>query len=90
MIETSDRIELFGTATGGDMDLRAYPLLAYAPRQWGPGVRVASNGEDVTELAVKAQVLGIVSMLERHAADSNVTLAELFDAIRYGRDQGVI
>ena len=45
LAESGVKADLRGTATAGTgPDLTGYPHLVYAPGQWGPGVRVASNG----------------------------------------------
>lgn len=79
---------LKATCTGGDIDLSKYSHLAYAPSQHGEGVRVASNGFPVDQIATACREQ--VDILSLAANSCGVTLAEVFDALRYARDNGVI
>jgi hypothetical protein len=82
-------MELRGSSTGGSgPDLTGYPHLTYAPAQWGEGVRIASNGINAAALVVEGAM--ILNAIDDFAAQNGVTLAELFDAIRYARDSGAV
>jgi hypothetical protein len=76
---------LFGTCTGGTgQEMRDYPRLTIAPAQWGEGVRVASNGKAVDEIARACghEVKHLVDV----AAHYQINMAELFDALRWVLD----
>lgn len=64
----------------GALRLDLYPLLVYAPKQWGEGVRVASNGARATEIAETLAAAGPAEAVARHFG---VTLEELGQAARY-------
>jgi hypothetical protein len=77
---------LQGKCEGGDgPDLTRYPRLTHAPDQWGEGVRVASNGAAVAEIALTCEEQ--LSDLAIAAGHYQITLAELFDALLYAHDQ---
>jgi uncharacterized protein (DUF433 family) len=77
-------IKARGTATvlnkPGAVTLDDYPLLCYAPAQWGPGVRVASNG---VEVAAVADALAGGRPAEAVASQFGVTPEEAAEAGRY-------
>ncbi len=73
---------------GGSHDLSKYPHLAYSPSQHGEGVRCASNGFPVDQIALACREP--LDTLSLAANSCGVTLAELFDALRYARDTGVV
>jgi hypothetical protein len=76
---------LRGECTGGTgPDLRDYPRLTHAPAQWGEGVRVASNGKPADEIARACEAE--VQHLADVAVHYDITLAELFDALRWVLD----
>jgi hypothetical protein len=78
---------LRGTSTGGTgPDLTGYPHLTYAPAQWGDGVRLASNGAAVSPIAACAAERPI----EYAATIYGISPAEVLDALRYARANGLI
>ncbi len=70
------------------VDLTGYPHLVFAPQQWGEGVRVASNGIPVKDIAVAAKRIELATTIEAVAHGLDLTWDELFDALRYARDHG--
>jgi hypothetical protein len=87
LAEAPVKIELHGSSTGGSgPDLTGYPHLTYAPGQWGDGVRVASNGKAVWEIAETAQSVPI----ERTADMYGVSVMEAAEAFSYARATGTI
>ncbi len=72
----------------GSIDLTKYPQLTYAPQQWGPGVRVASCGTTVADVALAAARVNLVGTIETLANGLDLTWDELFDSLRYARDHG--
>jgi hypothetical protein len=81
-------MQLRGASSGGAVDLTGYPHLSYAPDQYGPGVRIARNGKQVDGIAYDASPL--VMDIDRLAADEGLSWAELFDALRYARANGMV
>ena len=65
----------------GEFNLAGFPLLCYAPELWGEGVRLTRTGHRVSELYL--EVRDLVDMAEVAAHTHGITLAELFEAIRY-------
>ena len=85
--ESSVVAKLNGACTGGNgPDLTGYPHLVYAPAQWGPGVRVASNGADVQRVAWATADYPI----ERVTDEYGVSFNEATEALRYARANGLI
>ncbi len=81
--------KLAGKCEGGNgPDLTKYPHLTHAPSQWGEGIRVASNGKTVDAIALDAALL--VPELDAYVNAHGITWAELFDALRYARDQRIV
>jgi hypothetical protein len=78
--------KLSGTAGPGVVDLTGYPNLTYAPSQWGDGVRVASNGYRVEEIARAADDEGLVDGCRLVARRFGLSSSELYDALRYAHD----
>jgi hypothetical protein len=77
-------------STGTGPDLARYPRLTHAPSQWGEGVRTAGTGVSCEEIAVRAQMEGLVAPLDALAATCGVTLGEVLHALDYARDQKLI
>ncbi len=95
IVETSVRAKLNGTCTGGTgPDLRGYPHLVYAPLQWGEGVRVASNGASVQEIAEWANGASadaeLVYIVDEIAKRFSIAWKELFESLLYARANGMI
>ncbi len=72
----------------GSIDLAGYRCLTYAPFQWGDGVRIASTGLKVADVALAAAKVNLVGTIETLAHGLDLTWDELFDALRYARDHG--
>ncbi len=72
----------------GCVDLTGYPRLTYAPFQHGEGVRIASHGFLVADVAKAAAKVNLVGTIEVLAKGLDLTWDELFDALRYARDHG--
>jgi hypothetical protein len=82
-------VKLMGTCIGGTgPDLTGYPLLTYAPAQWGPGIRLASNGAAVLSIALDAGSL--MPDIDALAQSEGITLGELFESLLYARANGAI
>jgi hypothetical protein len=78
---------LRGTAAPGTgPDLTGFPGLTYAPAQWGEGVRIASNGSAIAPIAACAAERPI----EYAATIYGISTAEVLDALRYARANGMI
>ena len=89
LAEQPVKIQLRGSSSAGTgPDLVGYPHLTYAPSQWGPGVRVASNGANVGAIAADAK--SIISEVDALARREGISLDELCDALRYARANGAI
>lgn len=85
-----DQFRFDGRATvlhkPGAVRLDAYPLLCYAPGQWGPGIRVASNGAEVADIcAALAESAGNAAAV---ADRFGVTADEVYQAARYALESG--
>jgi hypothetical protein len=89
LAEAPVRMQLHGTAgTGSGPDLAGYPHLTYAPSQWGEGVRCASNGIPVSQIAEECgDHLGF--NLLTAAGAYGISIDELFQALKYARAQGL-
>ena len=89
--EPSIKAEITGTAEtpAGSIDLSGYPRLTYAPSQWGGGIRIASCGMAVADVAAAAATVDLAATIEDVATELGLTWDELFDALRYGRDKGL-
>jgi hypothetical protein len=87
LAEAPVKIELHGSSTGGSgPDLTGYPHLTYAPGQWGEGVRVASNGIPIAQIAEECgDHLGFNILTA--AGAYGISIDELFEALKYGRAQ---
>ena len=72
------------------VDLARYPNLTYAPAQWGDGVRTATQGTPVAEIAKAVQESGLMHAIDVAAASAAIPLDELLDAIRYARSRGLV
>ncbi len=70
------------------IDLTGYPKLTYAPFQYGEGVRVASNGVLVNEVANAAIGSSLTHGIEQLARQFDLTWDELFDSLLYARANG--
>jgi uncharacterized protein (DUF433 family) len=82
-------IALRGSSTGGTgPDLTGFKHLTHAPGQWGDGVRIASNGVDVGQIAIDGKAA--MSEIDELAEAEGITLDELFDALRYARANGAV
>jgi hypothetical protein len=87
LAESPVKANLKGTCTAGiGPDLTGYPHLVYAPRQWGDGVRVGSNGAPIEAIAADAMSGSIM----RVACVHGVTVFEALDALCYARANGLI
>lgn len=64
----------------GAVNLGNYPHLAYAPSQWGPGVRTENNGTPVADIAL---AFSTHPNAEAVAAQFGVTVDHVNDALRY-------
>jgi hypothetical protein len=82
-------IRVTGTATvlakPGAVKLDDYPLLVYAPRQHGDGIRTEDSGAAVAEIATAAAETPDLAAL---AARFGTTTNHVVDAIRYALDAG--
>lgn len=90
IIESSVTPKLFGTCEHppGAIDFTKYPNLTLALQQWGEGVRIASTGTKVADVALAAARVELVETIETLARHLDLTWDELFDALRYARDHG--
>lgn len=78
---------LQGSCVGGvGPDLSKYPNLVVAPAQHGEGVRCASNGARVEDVAHSVLYNPIVIA----SGDHNVSVHEALDALQYCRANGLI
>ena len=82
--EAPMKIEIKAECTGGCYcpDLAAYPHLVYAPRQWGEGVRIASNGVDALAVAAAAEQAPTQTVAKAY----NISVVEVLDARRWAHD----
>jgi hypothetical protein len=85
----SMRTSAVGIVSGGQVNLSRYSTLTYAPNQWGPGIRIASTGKAVDEIAAAVAVTDLAVALDAMAEHCGITVAELCDAIRFDRDRRV-
>lgn len=75
-----------GECTPGDgPDLKDFPSLTYAPGQWGEGVRLARNGQPISDVIVAAQASGITDLLNRMVQETGFSFDEVFDALQYAK-----
>jgi hypothetical protein len=82
LAESSVVAKLRGECAGGTgPDLTGFPHLTHAPRQWGEGVRVASNGAPAAHVAASVADGPIARAAKRHG----VSLEEALDAYRYAK-----
>jgi hypothetical protein len=93
IVESSVKAKLNGTCTASaGPDLTGYPHLVYAPAQWGEGVRIASNGQSVEEIAGYADTqyrdTTLAYLMDETAQRFSISWPELFDALCYARDGG--
>jgi hypothetical protein len=77
------------------IDLTGYPHLAYAPSQWGQGVRIARNGMSVADVVATANMVpvgnpSVVGAIDQLEYLTGLTWGELFDALRYTKANGMI
>jgi hypothetical protein len=72
----------------GAVKLDGFPRLAYAPGQWGPGVRTEDKGVPVAEIATAfATASGNPGAV---AKQFNTTEAHVMDAVRYAEQAGFL
>lgn len=83
------KIKVVGEATvlhkPGAKRLDKFPLLAYAPNQWGPGVRCESNGASVEEIA---QAFALSPNIDAIAEKFSVTVEHAHQAVEYAVSVG--
>jgi uncharacterized protein (DUF433 family) len=71
----------------GAVKLDGYSLLAYAPGQYGPGVRTEDKGVPVADIATE---FAVNPNAEAVAAKFGTTAAHVADAIRYAAAVGFV
>jgi uncharacterized protein (DUF433 family) len=84
-------VKVTGTATvldkPGAVKLDGYPMLAYAPAQWGVGVRTENNGTPVSDIAIAAAETPDFQVL---ADRFGVTVEHVAEALRYALAVGFV
>jgi hypothetical protein len=87
LAESSVVAKLNGACAGGTgPDLTGYPLLVYAPAQWGERVCIASNGASVVAVARITSKEPIEYCTDLYGVSFN----EATEALCYARANGLI
>lgn len=84
-----------GCSAGTGPDLAGYPHLTHAPAQWGEGVRIASTGVPAQEVVDRFRggsvyMPSVIEELNEAAEELHISWAEIFDALRYAKANGLI